>query len=1087
MERVSTWEQSPDDSDEEGDEPLFDIGFTLLQGFARVTRYAGHLKSLLPSPAELFASFDEPYNPADNDLPPRQRRAREHVPEISTHETENASGFYVENNVYLAKLAHKLQVEGERAHWNEMEGEKGRFAPDQEVAEGDTHAYDNEWKYFDDDPPRQLTTSTGTALFLDEVNDGCDLTGHSNLLAISAKDTTTLNPAFISARQSSIIDMQELSSELGFSDLESEAEDSFLGDSEGGDGVDVDLAGEIGLELQDMSLSESSLRAIQEPSTTNRAVYWSSTVEPSPLNFPHKLPSRTSSDSPSMAASGFEILQLDAATTPRDPLYATRPPSKKAPIGDGDLASLISGCKEEDIRAAAFHRGFEPTTRKFGWQWLLGVPGGDEERRKTEWEEVRKSWKYPLETSKPDDPAAPDSTAFHLIESDVLRSDRDLPIFKGKEARRTRTASSLVPPPDSKNGVQSQRWSRVDSEGSPHLSLLRDVLVTYTTCHLDGRELGYVQGMSDIASVCVVVFAGSGGGEGSLDEAGTYWGFVQMMARMGRNFTRDGGGVRQQLGTLASLLKAYFSIVGAEDLFFAYRWYIVLFKREFLDINDLVRLWDVILSNHLCVNFHHFIAVAILMEHKSGMMRHLKNVDEVLKYIGDLPGAISLSKTVKIATQKFVQFRDTSLGNRNNLTGPIPPLDGLSELRNLWMYNNNLTGRMPTLTNLPHLQTLFLSRNSLEGPIPALIGLNQITYIDFSFNKLSGIIPDLTGLTLLSTLRLRCNQLTGPIPDMSFMELLSLDLAQNSLYGNVDGLLPSEVMDMCMLMPQNGTGLYTCSNYFTADCRKGPPIPNGTSMFCPSFSIPARERVGASPLLLAVAVIGTFVVLVAVGYLVYRMRVGGKSAGSELLEFGRFKRIIRKRFSGKGQEQPDHTNRKSALTIPSLYPFGGAGVSARTIVEDAGLGSSPRQHPSSSVNLTSKIAPALVEQSYQSMENRRYGPSSETVVGSGQHIILTDEPPASAVADADMDTPQPSNEPAHWAYVWLVGALLANKPSVDLTLRRNPLTVQTEFEPRFPDELALAPIDRVKLRTVYRDGWGFGTNLRTRDSGVFPL
>jgi hypothetical protein len=68
----------------------------------------------------------------------------------------------------------------------------------------------------------------------------------------------------------------------------------------------------------------------------------------------------------------------------------------------------------------------------------------------------------------------------------------------------------------------------------------------------------------------------------------------------------------------------------ALNLFFCFRWLLIWFKREFEWV-DIMRLWEVLFSDHLSTQFHLFVAMAILDKHRDVMMDHLQGFDEILK------------------------------------------------------------------------------------------------------------------------------------------------------------------------------------------------------------------------------------------------------------------------------------------------------------------------------------------------------------------------------------------------------------------------------------------------------------------------
>ena len=126
----------------------------------------------------------------------------------------------------------------------------------------------------------------------------------------------------------------------------------------------------------------------------------------------------------------------------------------------------------------------------------------------------------------------------------------------------------------------------------------------------------------------------------------------------------------------------------------------------------------------------------------------------------------------------------------NELTGEIPDLSAFSNLTGLHLNSNQLSGEIPDLSALTNLLDLNLWGNELTGEIPDLSALTSLGALDLSSNQLSGEIPDLSALINLRSLFLRLNELTGEIPDLSALtSLLDLNLSSNMLSGEIPATL----------------------------------------------------------------------------------------------------------------------------------------------------------------------------------------------------------------------------------------------------------------------------------------------------------
>src|SRR5947207_1429180 len=117
-------------------------------------------------------------------------------------------------------------------------------------------------------------------------------------------------------------------------------------------------------------------------------------------------------------------------------------------------------------------------------------------------------------------------------------------------------------------------------------------------------------------------------------------------------------------------LYAHLEKSGSDEFFFLFRQLLVWFKREF-SWDDVCTLWETLWTDYLSGQFHLFIALAILDRHKEVIMgthqntgrrlmvEHLREFDEVLKYINDLSMTIDLDSTLIRAEVLFYRFQGT--------------------------------------------------------------------------------------------------------------------------------------------------------------------------------------------------------------------------------------------------------------------------------------------------------------------------------------------------------------------------------------------------------------------------------------------
>lgn len=124
-------------------------------------------------------------------------------------------------------------------------------------------------------------------------------------------------------------------------------------------------------------------------------------------------------------------------------------------------------------------------------------------------------------------------------------------------------------------------------EDTKNLARMADILAVYAWVD---PATGYCQGMSDLLSPFVVLFE---------DDADAFWCFEMLLRRMRENFQMDGPtGVIKQLQALWHILEvadremfAHLSHIGAENLHFAFRMLLVLFRRE-ISFNEALCMWE---------------------------------------------------------------------------------------------------------------------------------------------------------------------------------------------------------------------------------------------------------------------------------------------------------------------------------------------------------------------------------------------------------------------------------------------------------------------------------------------------------------
>ncbi|TBU65772.1 RabGAP/TBC [Dichomitus squalens] len=352
----------------------------------------------------------------------------------------------------------------------------------------------------------------------------------------------------------------------------------------------------------------------------------------------------------------FELLQSTAnLPRPKSSRIPKQPVNEKMWKGwfNEDGSPKI---RKEEMEREIFRRGIDSSIRREIWPFLLGVYEWDSdaaqrgklwEAKKERYSELKDEWWGVPEVFERQDVIE----ERHRIDVDCRRTDRTQPLF----AQTTPVNEDM----ENEKGMH-MRYSTISPQlgdigaqapTNDHIERLASILLTYNFYE---RELGYVQGMSDLCAPVYVVMGG--------DEEMTFWCFVQIMDRMKQNFLRDQSGMKKQLSTLQQLISVmdpelyrHLEKTDGLNLFFCFRWILISFKREF-PFEDVLRLWEVLWTDYYSTQFVLFVALAVLESHRDVILRYLVEFDEILKYCNELSMSIELDSTLAQAEVLFLSF-----------------------------------------------------------------------------------------------------------------------------------------------------------------------------------------------------------------------------------------------------------------------------------------------------------------------------------------------------------------------------------------------------------------------------------------------
>ncbi|MCP9264042.1 TBC1 domain family member 15 [Dirofilaria immitis] len=195
------------------------------------------------------------------------------------------------------------------------------------------------------------------------------------------------------------------------------------------------------------------------------------------------------------------------------------------------------------------------------------------------------------------------------------------------------------------------QWKTIDKEQESRFSefAARKALIDKDVSRTDRIHSffgGLCTGMSDFLSPLLVVLQ---------NEVYAFWAFH-------RNFELDQSAIKKQLMDLRDLLMVvnprlanYLESHNSDDMYFCFRWVLIVFKREFC-FDDIMRLWEVLWTDLPCSNFHLLICVAILDRQMNFIIENKFGLTEILKHVNDLSMHIDLNDTLTSAEAIFHQL-----------------------------------------------------------------------------------------------------------------------------------------------------------------------------------------------------------------------------------------------------------------------------------------------------------------------------------------------------------------------------------------------------------------------------------------------
>ncbi|KAG9510439.1 Small G protein signaling modulator 1, partial [Fragariocoptes setiger] len=180
-----------------------------------------------------------------------------------------------------------------------------------------------------------------------------------------------------------------------------------------------------------------------------------------------------------------------------------------------------------------------------------------------------------------------------------------------------------------------------------NLEKLRNIMCTYVWLNLD---IGYVQGMCDLAAPLLVIFD-------AHHESLAYECFARLMRRMVANFPH-GGAMDKHFASMRHLLQVldielYELMQSNGDythFYFCYRWFLLDFKRE-LTYDDVFRVWETIWAAKYVATEHFvlFFALAIVKMYRDIILENNMDFTDTIKFFNEMAERHDADKILVLA------------------------------------------------------------------------------------------------------------------------------------------------------------------------------------------------------------------------------------------------------------------------------------------------------------------------------------------------------------------------------------------------------------------------------------------------------
>jgi hypothetical protein len=244
-----------------------------------------------------------------------------------------------------------------------------------------------------------------------------------------------------------------------------------------------------------------------------------------------------------------------------------------------------------------------------------------------------------------------DDDARKQINKDIRRTRKDVPFFfemAHDSDEESKSCSLFIPSTAQITGIDSDDTMAVQATGESHRHVMARILLIYSKLN---KGVAYVQGMNELLAViyyCLYHYSPPCLKE--YLESDSFRCFTFVMSELRDEYMRaldsEESGIRGQIRKISDILcrvdTEYFTFLKSNKIemdMYALRWVMLILAQDF-QIEDVIRLWDTIMSDSEKYTFLNYVVVQLVLDAKNDVMNSDFHV--ALKRFQEMPQGLEL-------------------------------------------------------------------------------------------------------------------------------------------------------------------------------------------------------------------------------------------------------------------------------------------------------------------------------------------------------------------------------------------------------------------------------------------------------------